>query len=199
MSPARQRVESQSVETALQRQQRELDLDQFVDVLVKGGIAAWHDEELQPPDRALFLRQSSILSAAVAKLKTLLDDADPEIRLARLITLHEALGAVALIARQRMEDPAADRVLKRLLTWESAATAREGISAKKDRRDEIIIAVAKPFVQRHPTEGPWQIAPRAIEEINRQLEARNRGKMKPDTIARHLKDLWPRLVPLPEK
>jgi hypothetical protein len=201
VSAPRQRVEAQSVETALQRQQRELDLDQFVDVLVKGGIAAWRDGELQPRERARFLRQSDILSAAVAELKTLLDDADSEVRLDRLITLHEALGAVALIARQRLEDPAVDRALEKLLDsvrQESTTRAWKGRSSKRQQRETLTLAVGLQIRLRHPDQPARWVAGKTHGKLNKLLRARGELQVKQSTVYSYLRKNWARIAPPPK-
>jgi hypothetical protein len=104
-------TQSETVETALSRQQCEFDLDQFVGLLIDAAQAAWGDKEkrLTPRQRHLFLRQGDILAAAVAELKTLLHHPNSAIRAKRMRTLHEALGSTAVIARHGIEDLVADR------------------------------------------------------------------------------------------
>jgi hypothetical protein len=105
---------SENVETALQRQQCELDLNQFVDLLIHAAHAAWRSRELTPREASLYLRQSDILEAAVADLKKLLHHPDSTVWAKRMRTLHEALGSTAVIARHGLEDKATDRLHGRL-------------------------------------------------------------------------------------
>ena len=121
-------TDSRTVETSLQQQQCELDLNQFVDLLIYAAHAAWGDpkDARTARERHLYLRQGDILATAVAELKGILHHRDLAVRAKRMRTLHEALGAAAVIARAGLEDPVADKVYDH----EVMAHARQKRSAK---------------------------------------------------------------------
>jgi hypothetical protein len=178
-----------------QQQQRELnarrDLEQLVELLMNAASNIWHDPKLSGRDRALACGRSADLLSTIDSLsKVLLDHPNAGVRADRLIAFHDAIEAVAILAGG-LKAPVAHRL--------HTAAGRAGVAARKDQENEVILEVTEPFRQRHPMEGPWQIAPRAIEKINELLNKRSLEKLAVDTVARRLKELWSRGTPPLEK
>jgi hypothetical protein len=164
-------TQSETVEMALQRQQCELDLDQFVELLIHAAHAAWKDQERHNRREAsLYLRQGDILEAAVADLKKLLHHPNSAIRAKRMRILHEALGSAAVIARHGIEDPVADRLHDRLHT----TPGRQKKAHNYQRRSETLDRLEAMVRQEHPDEDDWWVA----EEIA------TRASKLPDLIGR---------------
>jgi hypothetical protein len=174
-----------------QQRQRELDarsnLEQLVKTMLEAASDICRDPKLLGRDRALAFGRGAFLLAVVGRLsKVLLDHPDVDVRADRLIDLHDAIEAAAILAGG-LKAPVAHRL--------RTAPFRAAKAAKDDQVDEVILKVAAPIRQRHRAEGPYQIAPRAIEEINEQLKERNLEERESDTIARRLKELWSRCAP----
>jgi hypothetical protein len=148
-------TQSETVEMALQRQQCELDLDQFVELLIHAAHAAWKDQERHNRREAsLYLRQGDILEAAVADLKKLLHHPNSAIRAKRMRILHEALGSAAVIARHGIEDPVADRLHDRLHTTPGRQKKAHNDQLRADTLNELEAKVR----QEHQSESDWWIA-----------------------------------------
>jgi hypothetical protein len=174
-----------------QQQQREQnarhDLEQLVETILKAASDICRDPKLLGRDRALAFGRGAFLLATIDRLsKVLLDHPDVDVRADRLIDLRDAIEAAAILAGG-LKAPVAHRL--------RTAPFRAAKAAKDDQVDEVILKVAAPIRQRHPADGPYQIAPRAVEEINEQLKDRNLEEREPDTIARRLKELWSRCAP----
>jgi hypothetical protein len=169
-----------------QQRQRELDarsnLEQLVKTMLEAASDICRDPKLLGRDRALAFGRGAFLLAVVGRLSKVLLD----VRADRLIDLHDAIEAAAILAGG-LKAPVAHRL--------RTAPFRAAKAAKDDQVDEVILKVAAPIRQRHPADGPYQIAPRAVEEINEQLKDRNLEEREPDTIARRLKELWSRCAP----
>jgi hypothetical protein len=163
----------ETVKTALQC---EFDLDQLVNVLVHAGHAAWGDREgnLTPRERSLYLRQGDILEAAVADLKKLLYHPDLAVQAKRMRTLHEALGAAAVIARMRMEDPAADK----LYNYQRTTASRAEKTKKDQLRDEALDRLAAMVLREHPDETNNWLAEEMVERARKMpaMIGRKEGK-----------------------
>jgi hypothetical protein len=147
--------------------------EEFITVLWTAAIAACHDKDLSVRERTLYLRQGDIFSAAVVELRAILvDHPDPDVQTNRLFTLYKALGSAAVIARHRMEDPAADRLRDHLRDCLRMVHPLKGRSAKKDQRDEVIMGLAEPILQRFPKRPSWRIAGEIFGQANDLLKQR---------------------------
>jgi hypothetical protein len=166
-------TQSETVELALQRQQCEFDLDQFVELLIHAAHAAWKDQERHNRREAsLYLRQGDILEAAVADLKKLLHHPNSAIRAKRMRTLHEALGSAAVIARHGIEDPVADRLHERLHTTPGRRQKAHDDQLRADTLDRLVAKVRQE--KEHQSKSDWGIA----EEVA------TRASKLPDLISR---------------
>jgi hypothetical protein len=173
-----------------QQQQRELnarrDLEQLVTLMVNDASDAWRDQELPVRDRAPFYGRSVDLITTVERLsKALLDHPDAGVRADRLIDLHDALEAAAILA-DCLKNPIAHR--------RRTAANRKAKAAKDDQRREIVARVAWPAVQKRPNGSPWGIAGDSEKPINDELGKRRLGRMGRDAIADHVKAIWPHLA-----
>jgi hypothetical protein len=170
-------------------------LDQFVTALETGALGAAREGlTLDDLDDYVFLRrQKDLLVASVADLKALLvDHLDSAVRADRLLTLYQALGSAAVIARRALEDPAADYRHDRRRDRLRTATARERKSAKSRRREDIIIKIAEAY----PGKTAHQTANKEfVERVNARLQRAGLKPLADDTIYRCVKEHWQRIAP----
>jgi hypothetical protein len=87
-------------------------IDQLTQLLTAAALDAATDRKAKFTDeeRNQLRRQSGILSAAVAELRTLADHPRKHVRAHRLITLFGALGATTFIASHAVKSRALDRL-----------------------------------------------------------------------------------------
>ena len=110
-------------------------LDQLVQLLTKAASDAWHDQRLWGHgDGARYFGRSADLIMTVDKLsKVILDHPDAGVRTERLVALHDALEAAAIIGGC-LKTPAANRLRTVAVTEKRRQQAR----AQVPRTAEII-------------------------------------------------------------
>jgi hypothetical protein len=118
-------------------------------------------------------------------LKMILEHPDADVRAGRLIILHDALEAAAIIGGC-LKTPAAGR--------QRTAAAEEAKLVDSRRRDEILVEVARSIKRKYPTWKRWRIAGEGLEQTNKLLKAQGLETLVRDSLFRHLGRLWPRIV-----
>jgi hypothetical protein len=183
-----------------QQQQRELkvqrELEELVKYLVKAARCAWEDQRLQGHgDRARYWARSVDLVTTVDKLlKMILEHPDADVRADRLIILHDALEAAAIIGGC-LKTQAANRLGAAALTEKRRAQAQASL-----RMAEIIEDEFNKLRERLPDkdfkeEGPWKTA--GVHSLQQAVIQRREQEGLPplkeaaaaDTIGRYLAKL----------
>jgi hypothetical protein len=146
---------------------------------------AWHDQRLWGHgDRARYFGRSADLIRTVDKLsKVILDHPDADVRADRLIDLHDALEAAAIIGGC-LETPAINRLRTAAVTEKS----REK-SAQEPRKTEIVEDQFSKLREKLPDkdfkkDGPWKTghAPRLRQSVDQQFKQEGLRSLKADTI-----------------
>jgi hypothetical protein len=184
-----------------QQQQRELaagrDLEQLVGFLRGAASDAWLDQRLWGHgDRARYFGRSADLITTVDKLsKVILEHPDAGIRADRLIALHDALEAAAIIGGC-LKTPAINRL------HAAALTEKRREQAQAPRTAEVIEDEFNKLREKYPNkdfkeDGPWvtgrgsrlrqSVDQRLKQEGLRSLKAED--TIKADTIGRYLAKL----------
>jgi hypothetical protein len=172
-----------------QQQQRELNarrgLEQLVEFLMNAARDVWQDQRLWGHgDRARFFGRGADLITTVNKLlEAISEHSDTGVRADRLIILHDALEAAAIIGGC-LKTPAVGRF--------RAIAATEAKLTDGHRRDEVLVEVAKAILRERPTWNRSRVSDKE-QTFNKLLEARGLRKLKQPTIYKYLGKLWPRL------
>jgi hypothetical protein len=159
-------------------------LDQLVQLLTKAASDAWHDQRLWGHgDRARYFGRSADLIMTVDKLsKVILDHPDAGVRTERLVALHDALEAAAIIGGC-LKTPAANRLRTVAVTEKRRQQAR----AQVPRTAEIIEDEFNKLREKYPNKdfkkkGPWKTA----RVLKQRCEREGQLALEADTIARYL-------------
>lgn len=138
------------------------DFAAFLIEVANDGVS---DKRLTMKERARMRMNAKLLDDAIAELGKVLTDQQRR-------TLYQALASTCIIANHLTHNPVASR-----LHTAPATAAR--LEKKRTTRD-IVAALAGGY----PDLGPYRIASIIVGEVNKELGAKRRRPIKPDTIAR---------------
>ena len=152
-------------------------IDQLTQLLTAAALDAATDRKAKFTDeeRNQLRRQSGILSAAVAELRTLADHPRKHVRAHRLITLFGALGATTFIASHAVKSRALDRL-----------RAASGANKNVQRKKGILQIIAEEMARRHCV-GPIDKA--TAGEFTDIVRERTGKKVEAETIMKYEREL----------
>jgi hypothetical protein len=180
-TPQRQLAEEERRESAAR-----CALEQLVALLMAAASDTWHNTKLRGRDRALHRGRGDTLLATVDRLsKVILDHSDAGVRADRLIDIHDALEAAAILA-DGLKVPIAHRL--------RTAAATEKNREQAPRTAEIIEDEFNKLREKYPNkdfkkDGPWKTARFLYQSVKQRREQEGLSKLETDTIGRYLAKL----------